>query len=48
MQDNTMLVIGLVGLGVIFSALILTAIYIYRANTRFDQLTANLRRELNG
>jgi uncharacterized membrane protein (DUF485 family) len=36
----------LVGLAVIFAAFILTGIYVYRANTRFDQLTANLKREL--
>jgi uncharacterized membrane protein (DUF485 family) len=34
------------GLGVIFSAFILTGIYVYRANGEFDDLTADLNREL--
>ena len=36
----------LLGLAVIFSAFILTGIYVQRANSRFDELTANLKREL--
>ena len=34
------------GLVVIASAFILTGIYVQRANTRFDELTRNLTREL--
>jgi uncharacterized membrane protein (DUF485 family) len=36
----------LLGLGVIISAFILTGIYVYRANTYFDELTRNLTREI--
>ena len=36
----------LLGLGVIVSAFILTGIYIYRANSYFDELTRNLTREI--
>lgn len=34
------------GLGVIFSAFILTGIYVIRANGRFDELTERLKREV--
>jgi uncharacterized membrane protein (DUF485 family) len=34
------------GLGVIISAFVLTGIYVWRANSRFDELTRNLTREL--
>ena len=36
----------LLGLGVIVSAFILTGIYVYRANSYFDELTRNLTREI--
>ena len=36
----------LLGLGVIISAFVLTGIYVQRANSRFDELTRNLTREL--
>ncbi len=36
----------IIGLGVIISAFVLTGIYIQRANSRFDELTENLTREL--
>ena len=36
----------LLGLGVIISAFVLTAIYVQRANGRFDTLTRDLTREL--
>jgi len=36
----------LIGLGVIISAFVLTGIYTQRANSRFDELTENLTREL--
>ncbi len=36
----------LLGLGVIVSAFVLTGIYVQRANSRFDELTRNLTREL--
>ena len=36
----------LVGLGVIISAFVLTGIYTQRANSRFDELTEDLTREL--
>jgi len=35
-----------IGLGVIVSAFVLTGIYVQRANSRFDELTRNLSREL--
>lgn len=34
------------GLGVIFTAFILTGVYVVRANGRFDDLTEQLRREV--
>jgi uncharacterized membrane protein (DUF485 family) len=36
----------ILGLGVIVSAFILTGIYVQRANSRFDELTRRLTREL--
>jgi len=36
----------LLGLGVIVSAFVLTGIYVQRANSRFDELTRHLTREL--
>src|SRR5215210_6469443 len=36
----------IIGLGVIISAFVLTGIYTLRANSRFDELTENLTREL--
>jgi uncharacterized membrane protein (DUF485 family) len=36
----------IIGLGVIISAFVLTGIYTQRANSRFDELTENLTREL--
>ncbi|PVE20422.1 DUF485 domain-containing protein [Microvirga sp. KLBC 81] len=36
----------LLGLGVIVSAFVLTGIYVQRANSRFDELTRSLTREL--
>ena len=36
----------LLGLAVIFAAFVLTGIYVQRANSRFDELTTNLKREL--
>ena len=36
----------LLGLGVIVSAFVLTGIYVQRANSRFDELTRNLTKEL--
>jgi uncharacterized membrane protein (DUF485 family) len=36
----------LLGLGVIIAAFVLTGIYVYRANSEFDELTRNLTREL--
>ncbi|GEO12860.1 DUF485 domain-containing protein [Microvirga aerophila] len=35
----------LLGLGVIVAAFVLTGIYVYRANSEFDELTRNLTRE---
>lgn len=35
-----------IGLGVIISAFVLTGIYVQRANGQFDELTADLTREL--
>jgi uncharacterized membrane protein (DUF485 family) len=36
----------ILGLGVIVSAFVLTGIYVQRANSRFDELTRRLKREL--
>jgi uncharacterized membrane protein (DUF485 family) len=36
----------ILGLGVILSAFILTGIYVQRANSRFDELTRHLTREI--
>src|SRR5919107_5265655 len=36
----------ILGLGVIVSAFVLTGIYVQRANSRFDELTRRLTREL--
>ena len=36
----------LMGLGVIFSSIVLTGIYVRRANTEFDHLTAELQRSV--
>ncbi len=36
----------LIGLAVIVSAFVLTGIYVQRANSRFDELTRNLQRDL--
>ena len=36
----------ILGLGVIVSAFVLTGIYVQRANSRFDELTRNLTKEL--
>lgn len=36
----------LLGLLVILSAFLLTGLYVWRANTRFDDLTTDLRKEL--
>ena len=36
----------LIGLGVIISAFVLTGIYTQRANSRYDELTEKLRRDL--
>jgi uncharacterized membrane protein (DUF485 family) len=35
-----------VGLGVIISAFILTGIYVFRANSEFDRLTAEIKEEV--
>ena len=35
-----------IGLGVIISAFILTGIYVYRANSEFDRLTAEIKEEV--
>ena len=36
----------ILGLGVILSAFVLTGIYVQRANSRFDELTRHLTREI--
>ncbi|MEO3475222.1 DUF485 domain-containing protein [Roseomonas sp. CAU 1739] len=36
----------LLGLAVILAAFLLTGIYVWRANTRFDDLTRDLRKEI--
>jgi uncharacterized membrane protein (DUF485 family) len=37
-----------VGIGVILSAFILTGIYVRRANTEFDELTAKIKAKAKG
>ena len=36
----------LLGLAVIIAAFVLTGIYVYRANSRFDEITRRLQRDL--
>ena len=36
----------LLGLAVIVAAFVLTGIYVYRANSRFDEITRSLQRDL--
>jgi uncharacterized membrane protein (DUF485 family) len=36
----------ILGLGVILSAVVLTGIYVQRANSRFDEMTRHLTREI--
>ena len=46
-SDTSVITIGIpIGLGVILAAFLLTGIYVYRANTVFDRMNEELKREV--
>jgi uncharacterized membrane protein (DUF485 family) len=46
-SDTSVITIGIpIGLGVIVAAFLLTGIYVYRANTEFDRMNEQLKREV--
>ena len=46
-SDTSVITIGIpIGLGVIVAAFLLTGIYVYRANTVFDRMNEELKREV--
>ena len=46
-SDTSVISIGIpVGLGVIISAFLLTGIFVYRANTEFDRMNEEIKREV--
>ena len=46
-SDTSVITIGIpIGLGVIVTAFLLTGIYVYRANTVFDRMNDELKREV--
>jgi uncharacterized membrane protein (DUF485 family) len=46
-SDTSVITIGIpIGLGVIVIAFLLTGIYVYRANTVFDRMNAELKKEV--
>ncbi len=46
-SDASVITIGIpIGLGVIIIAFVLTGIYVYRANTEFDRMNDELKREV--
>jgi uncharacterized membrane protein (DUF485 family) len=46
-SDTSVITIGIpIGLGVILAAFLLTGIYVYRANTEFDRMNEQLKREV--
>jgi len=46
-SDTSVITIGIpIGLGVIVAAFLLTGIYVYRANTVFDRMNDELKREV--
>ncbi|MGZ8915236.1 MAG: DUF485 domain-containing protein [Methylobacter sp.] len=47
LSETSIITIGIpVGLGVIISAFVLTGIYVWRANTEFDRINNELKREV--
>lgn len=47
LSETSVITIGIpIGLGVIISAFVLTGIYVWRANTEFDRLNNELKREV--
>lgn len=47
LSDGTVITVGIpVGFGVIVFAFLLTGIFVYRANTEFDRLNEELKREV--
>lgn len=45
--SETVITVGIpIGLGVIISAFVLTGIYVWRANTEFDRINNELKREV--
>lgn len=47
LSADTVITVGIpVGLGVIVSAFVLTGIYVWRANTEFDRMNNELKREV--
>lgn len=47
LSGETVMTVGIpIGLGVIISAFILTGIYVWRANTEFDRINNELKREV--
>jgi uncharacterized membrane protein (DUF485 family) len=47
LSETSIITIGIpIGLGVIISAFVLTGIYVWRANTEFDRLNNELKREV--
>jgi uncharacterized membrane protein (DUF485 family) len=47
LSETSIITIGIpIGLGVIISAFVLTGIYVWRANTEFDRINNELKREV--
>jgi uncharacterized membrane protein (DUF485 family) len=47
LSDASVITVGIpIGLGVIISAFVLTGIYVWRANTEFDRINNELKREV--
>jgi uncharacterized membrane protein (DUF485 family) len=47
LSETSIITVGIpIGLGVIISAFVLTGIYVWRANTEFDRLNNELKREV--
>jgi uncharacterized membrane protein (DUF485 family) len=47
LSETSIITIGIpIGLGVIISAFVLTGIYVWRANTEFDRLNNEIKREV--
>ena len=47
LSETSIITVGIpIGLGVIISAFVLTGIYVWRANTEFDRINNELKREV--